>query len=259
MQLARSSPISCTLSELMAQLSQTEMEVLQRSRGRTLIHLKNHIGDIQPVMQSIIEQKGRARVLEIGFGFGIVMAQLKLIYGDSLELHGINRKEKDGNWGLARRSAVMQGLIAEEEFDKLTPPALHYVDVNLGLPFPSDHFDFAYSQVSFFYYEEKAFFLEELNRVLAPGGLARVDVMIERGLPVEYDKSFEIWDGDEQILFWSYIRRFENWQMKKASSRNYLEMHKSEKIDMGLKLVHIIRLNDINKDWWGTKSIYAVK
>lgn len=244
----------------MDDLASFNLDGLRQHRGRGVGHLRKRVGDLREVIRPTLRDHGRARVLEVGCGFGVVLAQLRAAYGERVELHGINKHESHGSWETAVRSAAEQGLVRPEELASAAPATFHYANVNAGLPLPSDYFHLAYSQVSFFYYDKKAFVLEELNRVLAPGGVALVDVMIERDeLPPEYSCCFEIWKRGVRVSFWDYIARFENMERREGSARPYLYMKKVERLDLGLKLAHAIRLNDICKDWWGTKSVYRVR
>jgi SAM-dependent methyltransferase len=119
------------------------------------------------------------RVLELGIGVGRVLMELRARFPE-IELHGIARAPWEGGDPQARlrETAVHFGLLTAEQAARTRAPVLHFHDVDDGdLSFlPSDHFDLIVSQVSFGYIERKDRLIEELWRVLRPGGLALVDV-----------------------------------------------------------------------------------
>jgi len=240
-------------------LSHSEIQSLKWARARGLDKLGKRVGDITKTIDSLLKGKRKIRVLEIGFGFGTVLMQLQKIYGNKIELYGMSKRRGHGDWKDIKKVAVEEKIFSGKEMLKVPKPSLHFGDVDNGLPFRANTFDFVFSQVSFFYYLDKAAFLEDLNRVLKPTGIARIDVNIGRDtLPSQYSPSLEIWKGGKEVSFWTYINKFPTLTKKKALLRPYLEMRKCKKLSLGLKLVHTIDLNLINSDWWGTKSIYKV-
>lgn len=237
-----------------------EIKKLLPHRARTLRKLENRIGPITPIIDKMLEKKNKIRILEIGFGFGPVLMKLRKLYGDRVELYGINKKESHGNWEIMKKVAISTKIFTKKEISKIKSPILHFQDADNGLPFPSNYFDFVYSQAAFFYFNEKAKFLEELNMVLEKDGIAKISVSIERDeIPPEYSTSFEIWQNGKKISFWKYIKKFPTLKENRYKRGPMLEMKKAKKLNLKLKLAYALNLNNICSRWWGTKSIYALE
>lgn len=237
-----------------------DLQSLRPWRARGLEELSKRVGDITQEIEARLGRQERVRVLEVGFGFGTVLMELLKKYPGRLELHGINRRRAHGNWEAVRQNALSLGLFGADELDRLKPPDLHYCDVSEGVPFEEGTVDLVYSQVAVIYFDDKIRFLEELNRVLAPGGVARIDLWIERkDFPSEYGASLEIWDEGRKVPFWDYIKPFASLAARPGKKRSYLELRKAGALDFGLDLAHVINMNDLCREWWGRKSIYRVR
>jgi len=241
-------------------LAAVEIKRLRWARARGLAQLGQRIGDIRTVIDEMLRQKPLVRVLELGFGFGKVLMELKAEYGNRIELYGLSRTSKHGDWPDIKRVAIEDGIFTAKEMKKIPKPKLKFGDIDKGIPFSANYFDFIFGQVTFFYYKDKSAVLEEINRVLNPQGVARIDVNLGmKAWPSKYAPCLEIWDNGKEISFWSYIKKFKSLKEKKGKLRPYLEMTKVKKLKLGLKLVHCFDLNKFCKDWWGVKSIYQVK
>jgi len=237
-----------------------DIDKLLPFRARGLRDLEKRIGDIAPFIDEKLKTGKQIRILETGFGFGVTLMELRKKYGAKVELHGINKMQSHGDWSTIQTVAIQQGIFSERELKDAIPPTITFHDVSRGLPYPNDYFDLVYSQVSYMFYDEKASFLEEVNRVLSKEGTGRIDLYIHRpGIPIEYATSFEIWDGEKQIPFWDYIKRFSSLQERTAKRRSFLEMTKIPSLDLRLELAYAIDLNSICKGWQGRKSIYKVR
>jgi len=210
------------------------------------------------VIEAMAARREPVRVLEVGCGFGSALMELRRHFGDRVELHGINKRRIHGDWPLMRRNALHKGIATARELRRMRPPTIHVVDVDNGLPFPDRSFDFVYSQVSFFYYLDKARFLEEVNRILAPAGVAQLDVARNVKTRSPYDVHFEIWDGQARVSLWRYLGRFPGLRRRHNGFRSYLEMSKRPSLDLCLELRHTIPLNSICAEWAGVKSVFVV-
>lgn len=239
-------------------LTRKEFLAQQPFRGRGLTELRRRVGDVVPVIEAMAARRMPVRVLEVGCGFGSALVELRRHFGDRIDLHGINKRRSHGDWPLMRRNALSRGLATPAELRRMRPPTIHVADVDDGLPFSDRSFDFVYSQVSFFYYLDKARFLEEVNRILDPAGMARLDVVRLGKYPRPYDAFFEIWDGPARVGFWRYLSRFPGLRRRHSGERSYLEMTRRPRLDLGLELRHTIQLNAICSDWAGMKSIFVV-
>jgi SAM-dependent methyltransferase len=247
-------------SENSMRIAQQEINNLLPYRARGLNELAKRAGHITPLIESRLKKQRTIRILESGCGFGAVLMELRKAYGDRVELHGINKTPKDGDWKVMQEVALQLGIFAKKELRNATPPELLFHDVSRGLPYPSNSFDIIFSQVSFMYYEDKIHFLEETNRALKKDGIAKIDLCLNRPeAPPEYELGLEIWDGGKQLPFWQYIKRFKTLRKRQASKRAYLEMTKTAQIDLGLKLIFSIDINNICEQWHGRKSVYRTK
>jgi SAM-dependent methyltransferase len=236
-----------------------EFARLHKYRSRGLANLEKLFGDLPGYIRARLADREQLRVLEIGCGYGTALVELRAAFGDRLDLHGINRHARHGSWATARRSVAKLGLMSEEEFMRLAPPTIHYHDLDQLLPFPDDRFDLIVSQISFVYLKHKAELLEDVNRVLAPEGVARLDVNIEfPANPGEYRLSFEIWKDGKNISFWDHASQFAGLVKGEGPTRPYLEVHKTPSLRLGLEYVTDIELSKIHSAWWGRKSIYRV-
>jgi SAM-dependent methyltransferase len=234
-----------------------EFARLHPFRSRGLASLERNVGGVLDVVRELLAGRERLRILELGCGYCTALVELEATFGDRVELHGINKRPWHGSWATARASVAKLGLMSEDEFDRLARPTLYYHDLDEPLPLPDDSFDLVFSQLSFVYYRRKAEVLEEVNRVLAPGGLAKLDVLADRtDLPVEYARSFEIWERGRSVDFWEYAARFETLVRRLAMGKPYLEMRKAPSLRLGLEFVAAVDLKRIHTEWWGTKSVY---
>ena len=159
-------------------------------------------------------------------------------------------------------NALDMGTSCEDDFLENTPPQLIFSDVDLGIPYDDDSFDFVYSNMSFFFFREKALVLQEINRVLRPGGVARIDIRkVERpDLPVQFFSLFEIWEGNNLVPFLDYLGRYSNIKTGVARCGPYLELHKTDKLEFNLKLVGSLDINLVSESWGrGNRSTYVVR
>ena len=245
-------------NELTSTLRQKHRKLLP-FHGRGLADLQERVGDIPKLVKVLLETRSKVRVLELGCGFGFALMELRKLFGDRVVLFGLNKNEAHGNWALFRKVALAKGLYEKVELDEMAPISIAFANAGEAIPFPGNYFDIIFSQVSFMYYGNKARCLEEINRVLCAGGVARIDMRVVReGLPMEYATGFEIWEKSRQIPFSSFVQRFDSMVEKRARGKTYLEMTKAKTLDLGLELVQIIDLDGICADWWGTKTIYKI-
>jgi len=257
-----------------------QTENLPKSRIRGLDELEKEVGDVSAEIESRIGKGiGIVRVLEIGCGYGTVMADLVAKFGDKIELHGINMFEKDGNPSTVKEMARLSGFTSPL-LDKIQ---FHYFDVCHSWPMPDNHFDVIYSQSVFLHLPDRVTTFHEINRTLKTDGIARIEACLVRPkLAPEYRTTFVIKDGDRILTFEEYSRSFANIRFKESKSpalrrilrsakhclrllRNskkkpvarqpYMEMTKGEPFNLGLALEEKL---DVFDKFQIKKSVYRV-
>lgn len=229
-------------------------------RARDLVEMERHVGSVRKEIKDLIRSRPKVRVLEVGCGYGSVLMQLNQIFGPSIELHGINKYEHHGDHSILRHNALYHGFANSTELETSRLPKIHFADVDKGLPFADRSFDLVISQVAFHLFREKSFFIEEVNRILDIGGIAKIDVYpIERKkVPKPYSCLFEIWDENKEVLFWEYLNQFSSLtRISMSGDLEYLRIEKADQLRLGLKLVHCVNISEIDPWWVGVKSIYT--
>jgi SAM-dependent methyltransferase len=145
-------------------------------RLRSLAHIDHHLeaaGSLEEHISGLLEkQHGRVEVLEVGFGYGRVLLELSWLFRDrEVGFHGVDlNRYVDGPEQL-REIAKTYGIVPDEELPAARMPALHFYDAT-RLRFADESFDFVYSAITVRFMHDKALFVEEVSRVLRPGGTA---------------------------------------------------------------------------------------
>jgi len=234
-------------------------------RSRGIDDSKERVGGIMPEIKGLLKNKRKIRVLEIGCGYGRALLELKREFGDKVETYGINKEER---WtqDLVRKFGLAEKIFTKDEIDH-NLPEIYILDAGEKLPLKSNYFDFIYSWASMQYVKDKAFLLEEANRLLTRQGIAKIEIQDHKldnksKIPPEYQCLLEIWDNGRKIEFSRYVRRFNNIKVRKSEFRpwHYVVMRKASRFDLGLKLVETVNLEAINPGkWWGMKAIYIRK
>ena len=147
-----------------------------KDKSRSLAHINNHlraVGSLDEHIHRLLEkQSGRVEVLEVGFGYGRVLLELSWLFRDrEVGFHGVDlNRYVDGPEQL-RAIAETYGIIPADEVPAARMPALHYYDAT-RLKFADESIDLVYSAVTVRFMHDKALFIEEVSRVLRPGGTA---------------------------------------------------------------------------------------
>lgn len=200
-------------------------------RNRTYEELARRLGPIESIVAGIIERNGTATVLEIGAGSGIIMHQLHLKFADALEIYGLNRQFHHGNHQLSMEEGLEFGAFDEraaEFYERHRTPMYLCADAGAGLPFADDSFDFAYSQATIPFVRDKANLANEVNRVLRPGGSARIQV----NLPPKFmlgdtDSLFKIESGGNVCSIEAFVDTIDGLTaMTSKAGVQYLEVEK---------------------------------
>lgn len=147
------------------------------SRSRPLAHYDANFG--ANAIADAIERRGAGAgtaLLEIGCGEGRVLMELRKRF-PAVELHGINRSPwsvMQGSQSL-RETALHYGIFSPHELEGVMLPAIHFHDA-AHLRFPDASMDVVISQVSIPYVVRKDLLLEDVWRVLRPGGIAFLQI-----------------------------------------------------------------------------------
>ncbi|WP_416970854.1 class I SAM-dependent methyltransferase [Streptomyces sp. 4F14] len=237
------------------------------TRDRGLAHAQKYLGDFETVVAARIEQQGRVRLLEAGCGYGVAMMELVRAFGDAVEVHGFNYSPVDGDERRMRTEAVERGIFTEQDLAGVTLPRITFCDASKPLPFPDGSFDFVYSQASMYLYDDKAAFLRECNRLLAPGGVARVNPSLhfdEKDAPRKYQGYWEIWDGGREVELGDHLKGVEGIDLVWPAGREhpdlaYVEVRRQDELDLGLRLVASVDLNFLWHEWGGVRSVYSTQ
>ncbi len=152
------------------------------SRSRSLAELNRRLRPKGPPLERIIEAflaEGRdPSVLEIGFGWGRVLIELARRFRSApVSFAGINLDphppvERSGDLAAV---AEALGLVPRSRLGELTWPVLYFYDATT-LDLPDECLDLVYSAVTIRFIEDKARAIEEVARVLRPGGRALLEV-----------------------------------------------------------------------------------
>lgn len=117
----------------------------------------------------------KTRVMEIGFGNGRVLMELKKLFPE-VEFYGIN-KEKTRTF-YRRESFILTALkfdiMSKVEAENMFLPYVVFQDLDYGQPIPYDdnRFDLIYSQTALAHMRYTFELLNEIMRVLKKGGLS---------------------------------------------------------------------------------------
>src|SRR3989344_6080114 len=91
-----------------------------KGRKRGLEDAKERIGNIEIEIKNILKIKKRARILEVGCGYGKALLEIKKKFGDSVETYGINF-EKRWNNRLIKKFAIANMIFNNKTIDENLP------------------------------------------------------------------------------------------------------------------------------------------
>lgn len=234
----------------------TEREKLKLPfRGRGLSEFEKGIIPIT----NLIERSPKLpfRILEIGCGFGQLLLDIRIAFGNKVELHGINL-EKD-SVDIDRTLRVGKYKNKDMSDLNINNCGINFIFCDAGeyIPFSNNFFDLIISQAAIVYVNDKSKLIQEINRVLKPDGEAHLWVGFEnKGNDVGYWSTLEIYKDGEAISLSNYFSQFENIDYKFKYGNSTIHLTKSAKIKMDLELVSFSNLELINPKYYGFKSIY---
>ncbi len=175
-------------------------QIIEWNRGRLrgLSEAKERLGDLVKECNKILKTKKKIKVLEIGCGYAKILIELKKVFGNKIETHGINLEER---WRieLVKKFTLSNKLCSNKEFKDLAPK-IHIADVGIKIPLKSNSFDLIFSQASFQYVHDKAKALEEINRLLTKEGKAIIELQELKSTPlIGYRELFDVFDKDKRL------------------------------------------------------------
>jgi SAM-dependent methyltransferase len=160
---------------------------------------------IENLIQLVLEKNKMAgektRVMEIGAGNGRVIMELKKLFPE-VEFYGVN-KEKTHEF-YRRESfavtAVNYNIMTKTELEGMELPFLIFQDLDFGakIPYSDNKFDVIYSQNTLRHFKYKFELLNEIMRVLKPGG-----VSLHADLP-----AINVYDKGVVLAFDDAVREF---------------------------------------------------
>jgi SAM-dependent methyltransferase len=244
------------------------------------------MGTPAPIAESVERSltQGRTSLLEIGCGEGRALLELRHRWPQrDLRLYGINKKPEHNMTGPPALAANAR------EFGLIVPsddlPVVDFYDAGEGLRFETASIDLVVSQVAFHYVAEKARLLEEIWRVLRPGGqaLVHVDNRVLRHNGPDFmadhlTPRFVIYGGTSVLPFSEFGSSLKDrgyditvaWNPQETTELIAI-MRRSdlEHLDLGLTLDRVssfdlteLRGRDQWKGkpsgWWGTRSVYRL-
>jgi SAM-dependent methyltransferase len=226
-------------------------------RGRGVADLERRVGAVCAEIDRRLAVQDVVRVLELGCGYGSALLELRARYGTRVDLHGVNREPRDGDRAILLGNAADRALPVDDTTPERALPSIAYADVAQGLPFADDAFDLVVSQVAWLYFGNKIGVLREAMRVLAPGGLAKIDAdELDPRLPPEYARLVEIWQEGRLVPFGDYLRRF-GLGFVAADDGEYLRLCKRPAFGHDLTALFEIDTSRLHAHFDGIKCVYA--
>lgn len=154
----------------------------EKSRTRSLAQINHkllaHSSVIQERIAHRVSAGGPVEVLEVGFGWGRALMELAWLFrSDPVKFHGVDLARKPPVESSDDLRAIGQrfGIGSAAQLDAFAVPRLHFYDAT-KLHFADESIDLVYSAVSVRFFERKAEFIEEVGRVLRPGGTALLHI-----------------------------------------------------------------------------------
>ena len=238
---------------------------------------------VEHAIADMVETRSPLDVLEVGFGYGRVLMELAWSFrGRNVTFHGIDVtrhiEEPEALRAVARESQV----IPQSEISSIDLPHLHFYDAT-RLQFADESLDFVFSAVTIRFIRDKATFLEEVCRVLRPGGRAMLhfgesnwnypySVASDARILTPYTSRFVLRHGDELIPLPAYLKLFEAGRFrfdfttesrcivlvsKRAAGRLDLHLDYDEELSMRGKTLPL--LSSKGEVRGGFRSVYEVR
>ncbi len=235
---------------------------------------------IQKFIRQRLSTENTVRILELGFGEGVCLLELRALFPDKrVKFYGINDIKK-GN--MKKRSDFLENA---KKFGIDVPknllPKPFFYDAGKGLHFDDNYFDAIISQVAIPYVGDKSKLLEEFWRVLKPQGKAFLHIdTYEKFYPdfLQVSKEtprFVIYKKGKLIKVSEHLNKFRKkgfdvrFKIKKGKANRCVLMKKTttKPLKLGLRydedssfdLTRFNKEKKIRGVWWGTRSVFFMK
>ena len=231
----------------------------------------------------MLETRSALDVLEVGFGYGRALMELAVCFrGRNVTFHGVDvARHIEGREALLDVARELD-VIPENELLNIEWPHLHFYDAT-RLHFADESLDFVFSAVTIRFMQHKATFLEEVCRVLRPGGRAMLhfgeshwnypySVAADNRILTPYTSRFVLRHGNELIPLPVYLKLFEAGCFrfdfttesrcialvsKRAAGGLQLQLDYNEELSMrGKKLPLLSRKGEVRG---GFRSVYDIR
>jgi len=238
---------------------------------------------LESAISELSETRTKLEVLEVGFGYGLAMLELAWRFRDrEITFHGVDMTKHINKREDLRNIARQFQIIPESELAGFELPHPYFYDAT-QLHFDDESLDLIYSAVTIRFIRHKAQFLEEVCRVLKPGGRAILHISESNwnypyGLAADdriltaYTNRFVLRYGNELIPLPIYAKLFEGDRFrfhfttnsrcilllsKLASGRLSLQLDYNEELSMSGRKLPL--RNSKGEVRGGFRSVYDVR
>jgi len=193
-----------------------------RSLAETNYKLSKRAPIIEKTLLDLLKKENALKVLEIGFGRGRTLLELARRFRNGrVSFFGVDKRQelplekRENLRGMARQFAI----VSEAELAGFELPEIFFYDAT-RLHFDDENIDLIYSVMTVRFIERKAEFLEEVCRILKPGGVALLQIgeadwrypyslMCDNKLLTPFTNRFVLKYGNELIPLPEYLKLFE--------------------------------------------------
>jgi SAM-dependent methyltransferase len=196
------------------------------ARDRSLLEVNRKIVKKSPdilgeTLTDLLKQGDALNVLEVGFGHGRALLELAQRFRDRpVTFYGVDKTKAppvEQRSDLAEIARIYQ-IAPEAELATLRLPEIDFYDATT-LHFEDESMNLVYSAVTIRFIERKAEFLEEVCRVLRPGGIALLHIgesrwdypygpIVDDKMLTPYRSRFVLKNGHELIPLPAYLELF---------------------------------------------------
>ncbi len=228
-------------------------------KTRGLIEARKKLGNVDRIIDNMLRKKKKIKIFESGCGYGRLIMDLVLKYGNRIDVVGMNFKKNHGGLEKMISNALKEKIILKEELKKIKLPKIIYGDAGEKIPLKTGSIDLVLSQTSVYLYKNKMNFFREVGRVLTKEGVGLITYPGSKKIPKEFQPLLKIYKKGKQISFDSFIKSFKNIRLfKNKEGWPAIEIKKAN-FDFGLELEAAINVNHLDKKLFGVQSIYYVK